>query len=294
MSRFDAFTDQMINDFCEFLDNPRATELFKNPAYLIRTAHKYLYYEPKLAEELYTKAYEMDPKLGFIALYFRALAVLKQGHQHFEAKKKRVAINSTYHKRAKEDFCQAQFIAGEVSCYVGGVLAAFNSDPTCALSQQFNNIIGLLTLFQQQCQHAVAMIDECDNNHKESVIKLGKILGLADGYMKMLEQQKKQPKIEEEACELTEQSKTSKGEQRQKQQQRASNDDRNLIPHYEIDELMESGLKQFYNLDIAHPPPPFHVVAVQAILGVIQLSVGVILASTGGLSSFAWAFIKRF
>ena len=252
MSRFDAFTKQMISDFCEFLNSPQATKLFKNPAYLIRTAQKFDEH-PKLAEELFTKAYEMDQKLGYIALYFRALAVLKQGHQHFKANKERVAINSTYHKRAKEDFCQAQFIAGEVSCYVGGVLAAFNSDPTCALSQQFNNVVGLLTLFQQQCQHAIAMIDECDNNHKESVIKLGKVLGLADGYMKMLEQQKKQPKIVEEACELTEQNKTSKNEQRKQQQQRASNDDRNLIPTYEIDELMESGLKQFYNLDIAHP-----------------------------------------
>ena len=142
----------------------------KNPAYLIRTAHEYLADdEPKLAEELFTKEYEMDQNHGFIALYFRALAVLKQGHQHFEAKKKRVAINSTYHKRAKEDFCQAQFIAGEVSCYVGGVLAAFNSDPTCALSQQFNNVVGLLTLFQQQCQHAIAMIDECEITKNRSL-----------------------------------------------------------------------------------------------------------------------------
>ena len=288
MSGFDKFETETTKNFDAFIHNPRQLKLFKNPAYLIQSAHQYIMKDPELADELLTHAYNMDRVLGFQALYFRALARLQRGYDLFRRKKERKSANDSYHRQAKSDLEQAIRIAYSIMTQFSGVMFACINDPMCQLSEQFNNKIALLTRFVHMCSKAIEKIDKCPSDF---VCKFENFIGLEQAYQDMKDQQQQ---AENEEKKIDESESEQKGGKNSKNNSELDNYDE-FVPYEEIEELMDSGLRHFYELGYAKPKPPLYAVVWMAILGAAQICLGAILAtaSFGMASTLAFACVQK-
>lgn len=193
--RFEAFIVDLASSVRLHINDPTNLAIFKNPAYVIQTAHLYIAdNDEAIAEHLFAHAYEMDRPFGYFALYFLALAKLKKGEKLYEVHKQRTDANTQLHAEAKECLQKAISLAQQMMGFMSGVNVTMVHDPTTELARQITNTITLSCSFIYNCKVALATITDCDNNHPHSVVKFKNYESLDEGHRKyadaMVAQQK--------------------------------------------------------------------------------------------------------
>ena len=298
LEQFMATLREQLN---EFIKNPKKLELFENPVYVIQLAHGYgLRANPEMSEFFLSHAFDMDRVLGFQALYFRALTWIEMGHKLFLSKKKRQDKNNEYHRRAKDDLILAYQIAESIISYMESVVRFFIRDPTCALVEQFNNKISLLLTFQHMCERALSVIKELETNpnkYKKCVVKFESPINLDQGYKEYREYEEKQKKKKESEArnEKNGQDRKRKTDGKSEAVKEANEMGKKekfdvskiVIPKDEIKELEFAGLRYFYQLGIAEPPPSKWVVFYLAVAGALQICTGFLLSAVPNLAAAA-------
>ena len=138
----------------------------------------------------------MDPTcstFGAFAVYFRAMALLQQGHQLFEANSnQRVEQNKRLHAEALNSLQSAISSADERIVSLTGINALLSPDPGTKLSEQYANLICLLNAFKFQCEKVIEKIEFCERNHPDWVVKLEQqMVALDIGYRQYKENERK-------------------------------------------------------------------------------------------------------
>ena len=132
------------------------------------------------------------PTFGAFALYFRAMALLKQGHQLFEENSnQRVEENKRLHAEALNSLRSAISSTDERIFSLTGIDLVL-SQMAQKFSEQNANIICLLNAFKFQCEKVIEKIEFCDRNHPDQVVKLEEQkVGLDIGYRQHKENERK-------------------------------------------------------------------------------------------------------
>lgn len=272
------------------IDPQHHLSLFENPAYVIQIAHAYLIEQPEVAKKMLTHAYEMDPILGHIALYYRALASIQIGHKKFKEENKRLSIHDKIEEEAIEDYNQAIANIEELIAYLGGVLTLGETDPASLLSQQFNNKILLLNQFKCYCSKEISFINEFkkiaskDDKEGEAFAKCvvcfqPPFVPLDTFYNDFM--------IQLYDIEKGDEAKKENRSPPTEEELKSSEERKELIaktvaPFEEIDELSNCGLRRYYELGFAQPETQWWEILLLAGIGAVQFAAGVALCIISG------------
>lgn len=276
---------------------------------------------PTQAERMLTRAFELEPQLGHIALYYRAMARVQLGRAISKTKNdgQRKEINNELDMQARNDLNIAIGLTGEMMDYLIGVFAFSNNQPTSALAKQFRTKQLLLNHLQSSCRKAREIIKrrKTDKDLEDYLVKVEGIIPLQSfhrdcllathdneakmAYKKKMEEVKQSgvqiycedalikalgtPEYYSEKCLLSSflaEPKVLFEFRQQKLKERQSYADSIIVPWDELEELGDVGLCHHYELGLTPPDQPLWSIYLVAFLGVLQLTVGLLLTCVSG------------
>ncbi|KAL3070542.1 hypothetical protein niasHT_032332 [Heterodera trifolii] len=313
---FDAFIADEIDKLRKFIDNSENVELFRNPAYLINAGHHQL--ETKdfdTAEKMYSKADQLDPEFGGIALYYLAQTYIKQSFKLFKKENERTNKNDKLQEKARNCLTKAAELAKERIAQINNILTMSGTSGMKAdgrISRQYHRKIELINSFMHQCNTSIGTIDRSnDPKYKGSaVVKVTKRQAVDEGlrkYRKHVKEQQAEEKKQKEKKPAPNTTNDASGGNSTGNNHNGSRpapaggpDDPSpdepvsnasagaapagddvSIPREEIKEMKNAGLGHFYELDIALPKPPWWTIGLLFIFGVAQTFFGACLFASG-------------
>ncbi|KAL3119439.1 hypothetical protein niasHT_002527 [Heterodera trifolii] len=313
---FDAFIAAEIDKLRKFIDKSENVELFRNPAYLINAGHHQL--ETKdfdIAEKMYSKADQLDPEFGGIALYYLAQTYIEQSFKLFKKENERTNKNDKLQEQAHKCLTKAAELAKERIAQINNILTMSGTSGMKAdgrISRQYHRKTELINSFMHQCNTSIGTIDRSnDPKYKGSaVVKVTKRQAVDEGlrkYRKHVKEQQAEEKKQKEkkpapntTNDVAGGNSTGNNHNGSRPASAGGPDDPSpdepvsnasagaapagddvSIPREEIKEMKNAGLGHFYELDIALPKPPWWTIGLLFIFGVAQTFFGACLFASG-------------